>query len=136
MTADDRREEAPPREHHDERELAEYIRAGMKRRPDQAFGDYYQGQTASCALGAAYEAMYRLPREGTKTTRDLDWFFDCLDTVKACPADGCKKKLFLAAILVHLNDDHLWTRDQIADWLEKNGNGSPQAEAIPAGTGR
>jgi hypothetical protein len=105
--------------HHDERELAEFIRAGSKRRPDQAFGDYYSGQSASCALGAAYEAMYRLPDEagGQRPTRDLDWFFDCLDSVKACPAEGCKKRIFLAAIIVHLNDDHRWSREQIAEWL-------------------
>jgi hypothetical protein len=111
--------EHPEHAHQDERALAEYIRAGMKRRPEQAFGDYYRGDLASCALGAAYEAMYRLPRdaEGKRPTRDLDWFFDCLDTVKACPAEGCKKRLYLAALLVHINDDHRWTRDAIADWV-------------------
>lgn len=121
MTADS---EVKP--HHDERELAEFIRDGMKRRTEQAFGDYYAGDNASCALGAAYEAMYRLPRDarGQHPTRDLDWFFDCLDNVKACPGgDGCKKRLYLAALLVHLNDDHRWTRDQIADWLAGGANG-------------
>ena len=109
----------PARPHHDERELAEFIRAGMKRRPEQAFGDYYQGQNASCALGAAYEAMYRLPSdaEGQHPTRDLDWFFDCLDTVRPCPGEGCRKRIYLAALLVHLNDDHRWSREQIAEWL-------------------
>src|SRR5215510_7625634 len=89
----------PEKPHHDERELAEFIRNGMKRRPEQAFGDYYQGENASCALGAAYEAMYSLPHEagGQRPTRDLDWFFDCLDTVKACPGESCKKRLFLSA---------------------------------------
>jgi hypothetical protein len=107
------------RSHHDERELADFIRSGMERRPDQAFGDYYKGNSASCALGAAYEAMYRLPLDanGKRPTRDLDWFFDCLDTVRACPHEGCKKRIFLAALIVHLNDDHVWTRDQIANWL-------------------
>ena len=109
----------PEKQHHGERELAEFIRTGMKKRPDQAFGDYYQGQSASCALGAAYEAMYRLPTDanGQRPTRDLDWFFDCLDTVKRCPGEGCTKRLFLAALLVHLNDDHRWSREQIASWL-------------------
>ena len=121
---------APPREHHGERELAEFIRDGMTRRPDQAFGDYYTGRTASCALGAAYEAMYRLPLDanGQRPTRDLDWFFDCLDTVKKCPADGCRKRIFLAALLVHLNDDHRWTREQIAGWLA----GDTPATSAPA----
>jgi hypothetical protein len=107
------------RVHHDERELAEFIRDGSKRRPDQAFGEYYRGHSASCALGAAYEAMYRLPEdvEGQHPTRDLDWFFDCLDTVRACPEPGCRKRIFLAALLVHLNDDHRWSRERIAAWL-------------------
>ena len=48
---------------HDERELAAAIRFGVKRRPEQAFGEYYQGHRASCALGAAYEGLYRLPEE-------------------------------------------------------------------------
>jgi hypothetical protein len=38
--------------------------------------------------------------------------------VKPCPAEGCRKRLYLAALLVHLNDDHRWTREHIADWLE------------------
>jgi hypothetical protein len=128
MQSDDERE-APAREHHGERELAEYIRAGTKRRTEQAFGDYYDGQNASSALGAAYEAMYRLPTDadGKRPTRDLDWFFDCLDTVKPCPGDGCKKRLFLAALLVHLNDDHRWTREQIANWLAAEPKKTPVA---------
>ena len=114
MTAD-----TATKPHHDERELAEFIRDGMKRRPEQAFGDYYQGRDASCALGAAYDAMYRLPKDvgGQHPTRDLDWFFDCLDTVKPCPGERCRKRLYLAALLVHLNDDHRWPREQIASWL-------------------
>ena len=47
--------------HHDEKELAAFIRAGAERRHEQAFGDYFKGRNASCALGAAYEGMYRLP---------------------------------------------------------------------------
>ena len=31
---------------------------------------------------------------------------------------------FLAALIVHLNDDHKWSREQIAVWLE--GDGKPQ----------
>ena len=45
----------------DERELAGAILEGSKRRTDQAFGDYYRGHNSSCALGAAYEGIYRLP---------------------------------------------------------------------------
>ena len=75
-------------DHHGERELAAFIRAGASRRPEQAYGDYFKGKYASCALGAAYEGMYRLPDEagGTRPTKDLEWFFDCLEgTVRGCP---------------------------------------------------
>lgn len=87
------------REHHGEKELASFIRAGAERRPDQAYGDYFRGKSASCALGAAYEGMYRLPRQmdGAHPTKDLEWFFDCLEgTVRRCPMEGCKKKLVLS----------------------------------------
>ena len=68
-------------EHHGEKELAAFIRAGAARREEQAFGDYFKGKHASCALGAAYEGMYRLPdnADGTRPTKDLEWFFDCLE---------------------------------------------------------
>ena len=51
------------KQHHGEKELAAFIRPAAKRRPDQAYGDYYRGKSASCALGAAYEGMYRLPEQ-------------------------------------------------------------------------
>ena len=54
------------------------------------------------------------------TWYDLDWFFDCLDTVKPCPAEDCRKRISLAALIVHLNDDHRWTREDIAAWLAGN----------------
>jgi hypothetical protein len=102
-----------------EKELASFIRAGVLRRPTQAVGHYFEGTRASCALGAAYEGMYRLPSETgpSNPSRDLEWFFACLDNVKRCPAENCKKKLSLAALIVHLNDDHRWSREQIADWV-------------------
>ncbi len=102
----------------DEKELAHAIREGMKHRPQQAFGDYFKGRQRSCALGAAYEGIYRLPEdvEGVRPKR-LDRFFDCLDgVVRRCP-EGCKKRLPLGALIVHLNDDHQWTREQIASWV-------------------
>jgi len=105
---------------HCEKELASYIRAGTERRPEQAHGDYFKGRNASCALGAAYDGMYRVPGEPgrTRPTKDLESIFDCLErTIRQCPAEGCTKKLGLAVIIVHLNDDHCWSREQIADWV-------------------
>lgn len=102
---------------HDARELAEVMRDGLRHRPDQAFGAYFEGTHASCALGATWEGMYRLPADvsGSRLPH-LERLFDCLDTLRSCPA-GCRKTVNLAAMIVHLNDDHRWTREQIADWL-------------------
>ncbi len=106
----------------DERELGEAIDLGAQKRPRQSFGSYYEGQQASCALGAAYDGIYRIPSEATPAVyRDLYRLFDCLDfTIKWCPV-GCKKQIPLAALIVHLNDDHQWSREQIADWLRSVG---------------
>jgi hypothetical protein len=110
-----------PPTRHDERELADAIRFGAARRPEQAFGEYYQGRRASCALGAAFEGLYRLPEEvGQFRPKRLDRLFDCLEgTIRSCP-EGCKKRLILAAIIVHLNDDHHWDRERIAAWVAEN----------------
>ncbi len=102
----------------EQRELADYIRAGSTRGP-QCFGSYFDEKGGSCALGAVYDAFYHLPRQHGKLIPDhLERLFRCLDQVtKRCPHEGCKKRLPLAPMLVHMNDDHLWTREQIADWL-------------------
>ena len=114
----------------DERELAKAIRLGAARRP-QCFGSYFDERGGSCALGAAYDGMYELPRQarepGEIVPRHLERLFTCLeDVVKRCPekAEGasCRKRLPLGAMIVHLNDDHGWTREQIAEWLW---NGAP-----------
>jgi hypothetical protein len=114
----------------DEGELAEAIRFGARRRSEQAFGEYYQGRHASCALGAAYEGIYRLPEEvGQLHPKRLERLFDCLEgTIRACP-EGCRKRVILAAMIIHLNDDHRWDRERIAAWVA----GAPQAEPGTAG---
>ncbi len=70
----------PQRYREDEQDLAAAIRVGLKRRPEQAFGDYFLGRRQSCALGAAYEGLYRLPTDGPHANaRELERFFDCLE---------------------------------------------------------
>jgi hypothetical protein len=103
----------------DERELAQAILTGAHRRPSQSFGSYFGPEGGSCALGAAYEGVYLLPHDAHDAVpRRLDRFFHCLENVsRRCPA-GCKKQIPIGAMIVHLNDDHRWTREQIADWLE------------------
>jgi hypothetical protein len=112
---------------HDEGELAQAILDGSHARPQQAFGEYFQGQHASCALGAAYEGMYPLPRDASGIRpRHLERLFDCLEyTLRSCP-EGCKKRLGLGAMILHLNDDHQWTREAIAQWV--GAPADPQAQ--------
>jgi len=106
----------------DTRELAQRIQKGIGRRPLQAFGAYYAGSRASCALGAAYEGLYPLPDEvGPLRPKELEHLFERLEySLRWCPV-GCKKSVPLAAMIVHLNDDHCWTRERIAAWLDENG---------------
>ena len=101
----------------EQRELAEFIRAGSTH-GHQCFGSYFDEKGGSCALGAVYEGVYHLPRHHGKLMPDhLERLFRCLDeVVKRCP-QGCNKRLPLAPMIVHLNDDHRMTREQIAEWL-------------------
>lgn len=107
----------------DQIELADAIAAGVKRRPVQAFGEYFSDTGGSCALGAAYEGAYALPRdphEAHGIHPRLDRLFDCLENVRRrCPV-GCNKRLPLNSIILHLNDDHHWTREKIVEWLKKD----------------
>src|SRR5688572_28528157 len=106
----------------EQKELAEFIRAGSAHR-HQCFGSYFDEKGGSCALGPVYEGVYLLPRNHGKLVPDhLERLFRCLDeVVKKCP-QGCKKRLPLAPMIVHLNDDHRMTREQIAEWLTQEAN--------------
>ena len=109
-----------PRE--DQIELADAIAAGARRRPRQAFGEYFSDAGGSCALGAAYEGAYALPRdphEAHGIRPRMDRLFDCLENVRRRCPEGCNKRLPLNSIILHLNDDHHWTREQIVEWLRK-----------------
>jgi hypothetical protein len=103
----------------DQLELADAIAAGARRRPIQAFGEYFDGHGGSCALGAAYEGAYALPDDAHAIRPRLDRLFDCLENVRRKCPEGCNKRLPLNAIILHLNDDHHWTREQIVAWLKQ-----------------
>lgn len=106
--------------------LSEAIREGAKLRPQAHHGMLLAGGT--CAMGAAAEAI-------GFSTREIDYgcYFDLLDlypyartTETTCPVVSCgkawdfdnKSRTYLGQLIVHLNDDHRWTREAIADWLE------------------
>lgn len=106
--------------------LSEAIRAGAKKRPQNTDGEYYRddddGETSSCALGAAYEGL-----TGKCSTESVVYLYGKwpgLKTLLKCPVDKCifgNEVNTLYAVICHLNDFHLWTRERIADWLWEQG---------------
>jgi hypothetical protein len=110
----------------DEHELADAIRAGALRRHEQMFGAYFEGTDRSDALGSAYEGIYRLPADATGVRpKGIYRFFTCLDDrVRRCPEPGCIKQHLLDTLIIHLNDDHRWSRERIAAYIDGAGQGT------------
>lgn len=102
--------------------LSEAIREGAKIR-QQGFGklfdtDQEMNIICTCALGAAWEGagnpyLYGCSTEGLKKQ------FPCLNDVVQSP-DSLKTQPLLG-IIINLNDDEKWTREQIANFVEKMG---------------
>ncbi len=96
--------------------LSEAIRLGAMIRP-QAFW-YYFRDGASCAFGGALEAVGMDYTETPASAPDavrLRWPW-LWKTDGPCPA--CLGHATPRQIIAHLNNNHRWTREQIADWVE------------------
>lgn len=105
--------------------FSEAIREGAKLRPqgfDRLFKD---GRT--CAVGAGLDAMgvdldqiggmaeYANIRD--ELTPEYSYLFE--QTSARCPiAECCSGFCHLQDAILHFNDEHKWTREAIADWLE------------------
>ncbi len=93
--------------------LSEAIRLGAMLHP-QHFGsarlydvDADMAIIGTCAIGAAEEAGYSF------------WVPDeTLNANARCPQCDCWSRDTTRALIPHLNDDHRWTREAIADWVE------------------
>jgi hypothetical protein len=95
--------------------LSEAIREGAKL-SEQAFGDLVEGDK-KCAIGAALEALGLLEKvsETGNVPGLLFQQYTYLGQTVACPR--CRQQFDMGLACVHLNDDHRWTRESIADWL-------------------
>lgn len=111
--------------------LSAAIRAGAALRP-QATGMFFQynyGKLCSCALGAAYEAV-----TGKQTMPDalklgggsiyLSQRFPLLNRTLVFgeqpePVQKPGVSQTVSTVIIDLNDNHQWSREQIADWLEQ-----------------
>ena len=96
--------------------LSEAIQLGAMLAP-QGF-ERYKEDGRTCALGAACEAIAGSPLDVASR-----WPF-CKQQTR-CPACSWWFLLFVFTlgrtsverVIVHLNDDHRWTRERIADWV-------------------
>src|SRR5262252_4780180 len=108
------------------------MREGAKIRP-QCVGYFYHvvnGETRSCAIGAAFEHAGFYNPELLEMPCHLDdkaYLFDGISkhwgdrSLKLdCPS-GCGDRFGAPGMATHLNDVHWWTRERIADWLEEKG---------------
>lgn len=87
---------------------SEAIRLGCLLAPVQSFGAYMDGEGTACASRAMHLG-------GLRTKAD----FDAVGWRRlGCPVEDHPSP---GNVMAHLNDDHRWTREAIADWLESVG---------------
>lgn len=123
--------------------LSEAIKLGSMLHP-QGTGAYaseehtfLMGQQVStgirtCAYGAALIAVGNSVEVCLSKSIEIqvdapDEWDTVTERILVCPADGCGKVDRGDNLIFHLNDDHEWTREQIADWVEQK-----EAEAFAA----
>jgi len=96
--------------------LSEAIRLGAMLGP-QGFGWGRDPRRTPCALDAAALAIGVTP--DTVTLMD---YFPLLDSGAILCTAGCFSHISmdLECLISHLNDEHRWTRERIADWIEAN----------------
>jgi hypothetical protein len=121
--------------------LPDAIRKGAEQIPGQARWTWFEfdseGRAVSaCAMAAAYAGIYGAPTreewegEGSRMVcRLLNLAeFQARRRGQGCPAcpnygstESEDRPLYsegLSLVLSHLNDEHHWTREEIADWLD------------------
>ncbi len=125
--------------------LSEAIRIGSMLRP-QAYKHYFDREGGSCAIGAALEAIgITRVTKGKKVERERAMLNELITTPdwkewksspyvlaresRQCPVcDGLDwyspnkkdtvKTPNVSSVIIHLNNDHMWTRQAIADWVK------------------
>ncbi len=108
--------------------LSDAIRAGSKLAPQTTRGNYavfnYGEVDGTCALGAAIHSEFGIKVLGeiarTRTlTNEVTTRWAKREKYK-CPHRNCGIHFkHLVAIIYHLNDTHMWTRESIAEWIDE-----------------
>ena len=92
--------------------LSEAIRLGALI-SSQVVGTFVRGK-AACALGAAVVATGTTAPTLRATWDRWRWAFAVTAPCPVCNLDNGSSVFML---ITHLNDDHRWSREQIANWL-------------------
>lgn len=124
--------------------LSEAMRIGAAKRP-QCRGVYFgypnreiltpdlePPPVKNCAIGAALEGagkitdLYDVTAVEYPLDEKLAEFGVPFDASMLCPVHECEANIYnrdstLSNTIFHLNDDHFWTREAIADWLASLG---------------
>ncbi len=113
--------------------LSEAMRLGAMLKP-QGFGAMINVWGGTCALGAVADAVGQelVWPPAWCPILDVLWLrtrYPILDMFAIDPVipGAYSGRLSLADVIVRLNDDHRWTRERIADWIEANFESTPSA---------
>ncbi len=101
--------------------LSTAMREGAKLRP-QSFGFFFshaEGEVCSCALGSIWEYLHGNTHPPAINNDALCELLGIAEIVADHPIYN--KVAPIGDIIASLNDDNLWSREQIADWLESLG---------------
>ena len=117
--------------------FSEAMRLGAMLRPRQAFWLLHDpSDNSTCAMGAACEAVGILDtieyggRYTGKGPQEWRW----ITMAMLCPACSHFHDQ-VQALVIHLNNDHRWTRERIADWVEAQETGLEASQPVSAAIG-
>ncbi len=98
--------------------LSALIRQGLAG-TEQAHGVFFQAANRCCALGAAMRAQGMGP---AYINDFLDQWTGVLSRKARCPQWlTCGLSADVESVVIHMNDDHRVSREEIATWLEEQG---------------
>ncbi len=122
--------------------LSEAIRLGAMLRPQAFFRLFDRGNGGTCAMGAAADAIGALDHQlncytsDFKSKRPNEWR-SLFGVNPLCPTCAMTHGS-VCEVIVCLNNDQRWSREQIADWVETveatlstTSNGTPDCDAVP-----
>ena len=79
---------------------------------------------APCALAGALQSIGKQPKDAREAYRIIDETWQFINEPAKCPCGRDHRKILdkrlrisIALVIVWLNDNHKWTRTQIADWV-------------------